>query len=125
MTTVFTTYSTASEQLSAGTLRALATASPTRIEPLPDVPTVAESGYKDYEMNYWVGMLAPAKTPREKVSQLAGWFADAVQARDLKAKFTPLGLYPVGTCGTQFAALIRKQYDDIGRIVREANIKAE
>jgi tripartite-type tricarboxylate transporter receptor subunit TctC len=125
VTTVFTTYSTASEQLSAGTLRALATASPTRIEPLPDVPTVAESGYKDYEMNYWVGLLAPAKTPREKVSQLAGWFADAVQARDLKAKFTPLGLYPVGTCGTQFAALIRKQYDDIGRIVREANIKAE
>ena len=50
---------------------------------------------------------------------------DAVQARDLKAKFTPLGVYPVGTCGTQFAALIRKQYDDIGRIVREANIKAE
>jgi Tripartite tricarboxylate transporter family receptor len=48
---VFTTYSTASEQLSAGTLRALATASPTRIEPLPDVPTVAESGYKDYEMS--------------------------------------------------------------------------
>jgi tripartite-type tricarboxylate transporter receptor subunit TctC len=119
------TYSTASEQLSAGQLRALASLSKTRIEALPEVPTVAESGYKDYEMDYWVGMLAPEKTPKDKLSQLAGWFTAALQAPDLRAKLVPLGLYSVGLCGADFAAFLRKQYDEFGRVIREANIKEE
>ena len=57
-------YSAVAEQLKAGKLRVLATASQTRIEPLSDVPTVAESGYKDYEINMWYGVVAPAKTPK-------------------------------------------------------------
>jgi tripartite-type tricarboxylate transporter receptor subunit TctC len=69
---VFSTYSTVSEQVNAGTLRALATGSPTRIEPLPEVPTFAESGYPDYEVDTWFGLWAPAKTPKGAVSQLAG-----------------------------------------------------
>jgi tripartite-type tricarboxylate transporter receptor subunit TctC len=125
VTTALATYSTASGPLSAGQLRALASLSRTRIEALPDVPTAAESGYKDYEMDYWVGMLAPAKTPKEKVSQLAGWFTAALQAPELRAKLVPLGLHSVGVCGADFAALLQKQYDDFGRIIREANIKAE
>jgi tripartite-type tricarboxylate transporter receptor subunit TctC len=125
VTSVFASYSTASEQLNAGKLRALAVASRTRIERLPDVPTVAESGYKDYELDYWLGALAPAKTPKETVTQLAGWFTAALQAPELRAKLVPLGLYPVGMCGADFAALLRKQYDDFGRVIREANIKAE
>jgi tripartite-type tricarboxylate transporter receptor subunit TctC len=68
---VFVSYSTVAEQLKAGTLRALATGSRTRIESLPEVPTVAESGYKDYEVDQWLGLAAPAKTPKETVSQLA------------------------------------------------------
>ena len=125
VTSVFASYSTASEQLKAGKLRALATAARARIEPLPDVPTVAETGYKDYELDYWLGILAPAKTPKEKMSQLAGWFTAALQAPEFKAKLAPLGLFPVGMCGAGFAALLRKQYDDFGRVIREANIKAE
>jgi tripartite-type tricarboxylate transporter receptor subunit TctC len=69
---VFSTYSTVSEQVNAGTLRALATGSPTRIEPSPEVPTFAESGYPDYEVDTWFGLWAPAKTPKGAVSQLAG-----------------------------------------------------
>jgi tripartite-type tricarboxylate transporter receptor subunit TctC len=68
VTSVFATYSTASEQLKAGKLRALATAASARIELLPDVPTVAEAGYKDYELDYWLGILAPIATPKEKDS---------------------------------------------------------
>jgi tripartite-type tricarboxylate transporter receptor subunit TctC len=60
----FTSYSTVTEQLNAGKLRALATGSRMRIELLPDVPTVAESGYKDYEVNQWLGLMAPAKTSK-------------------------------------------------------------
>jgi tripartite-type tricarboxylate transporter receptor subunit TctC len=125
VTSVFASYSTASEQLNAGKLRALATAARARIETLPNVPTVAESGYKDYELDYWLGMLAPATTPKEKLSQLAGWFTAALQAPEFKAKLTPLGIFPVGKCGADFAALLRRQYDEFGRVIRDANIKAE
>jgi tripartite-type tricarboxylate transporter receptor subunit TctC len=123
VTSVFATYSTASEQLSAGKLRALAVATRTRIEQLPDVPTVAESGYKDYELDYWLGVLAPANTPQKMVSQIAGWLRAALQAPEFRAKLVPLGLYPVGICGADFAALLRKQYNEFGRVIREANIK--
>jgi hypothetical protein len=94
-------------------------------EPLPDLPTVAESGYKDYGLDYWVGALAPAKTPKETVSQFAGWFTAALQASELRTKLLSLGLYSVGMCGAEFSGLLRKQYDDFGRVIREANIKAE
>jgi len=125
VTSVFGSYSTASEQLKSGRLRALATATRARIEPLPEVPTVAEFGYKDYELDYWLGMLAPAMTPKEKISQLADWFTAALQAPEFSAKLAPLGLFPVGMCGADFAVLLRKQYADFGRVIREANIKAE
>jgi tripartite-type tricarboxylate transporter receptor subunit TctC len=125
VTSAFSSYSTASEQLTAGRLRAVATAARARIETLPEVPTVAESGYKDYELDYWLGMLAPAMTPKEKISQLGGWFTAALQAPEFRAKLAPLGLFPVGMCGAEFAALLRKQYGEFGRVIREANIKAE
>ncbi len=124
VTAAFTDYPPASEQLKAGKLRALATASRTRIEPLPELPTVSESGY-DFEADNWFGLFVPAKTPREIVSQLAGSFTAALEAPDVKAKLVALGLYPVGICGADFSALIRKKYEEYGRAIRELNIKAE
>ena len=125
VTSVFITYSTMAEQLKAGKLRALATGSRTRIESLPEVPTVAESGYKDYEMDEWLGVLAPARTPKNAVSQRAEWFTAALQAPEVKRKLVAQGVYPVGMCGADFGALLRKQYDDFGRIIRELDIKPE
>jgi tripartite-type tricarboxylate transporter receptor subunit TctC len=125
VTSYLGSYASAAEQLKAGTLRALATPSRTRLEPLPDVPTVAESGYKDYEADNWMGLFAPAKTPKETVSQLAGWFTAALQVPEVKAKLVVQGLYPVSICGGDFAALLRKQYDYFGRAIREANFKTE
>jgi tripartite-type tricarboxylate transporter receptor subunit TctC len=126
VTSAFIVYSAeGAEMVKAGKLRALASASQTRIELLSDVPTVAESGYKDYEINTWFGAVAPAKTPKDRISQLAGWFTAAMKVPEVRAKLTLQGLYPVGTCGADFGALIRKQYDEYGRIIREANIKAE
>jgi tripartite-type tricarboxylate transporter receptor subunit TctC len=124
VTSVFTSYSAVAEQLNAGKLRALATGSRTRIEPLPKVPTVTESGYTDYGVDYWLGVLAPAKMPKETVSQLAGWFTAATQVPEVKAKLIAQGLLPVGTCGAEFGVFLRKQYDEYGRVIREANIKA-
>jgi tripartite-type tricarboxylate transporter receptor subunit TctC len=125
VTSLFLPYAGMEGQLKAGKLRALASASRTRSDPLPDVPTVAESGYKDYEIDFWNGVLAPAKTPKETVSQLAGWFTAAMQVPEVKAKLVAQSLYPVGLCGADFGALLRRQYDEFGRIIREANIKAD
>jgi tripartite-type tricarboxylate transporter receptor subunit TctC len=123
VTSAFTDYPTAAEQLHSSKLRALATKA--RIAALPDVPTIRESGYKDHETDNWFGVFAPANTPKQKVSQFVGWFTAAMQAPEIKARLAKLGLSPVGTCGANFAAILRKQYDEFGRIIREANIKAE
>jgi tripartite-type tricarboxylate transporter receptor subunit TctC len=125
VSSVLGTYSTVAEQLNAGRLRALVTTSRTRIEPLPEVPTVAESGYNNYEVDYWLGLFAPAKTPKDTLSQLADWFIAAMQAPEVKSKLVAQGLYPVGMCGVEFVAFLRKQYDDFGNVIREAKIKAE
>jgi tripartite-type tricarboxylate transporter receptor subunit TctC len=59
------------------------------------------------------------------VSQLVGWFTAALQVPEVKTKLAIQGLYPVGICGADFGAFIRKQYDDYGRAIREANIKPQ
>jgi tripartite-type tricarboxylate transporter receptor subunit TctC len=125
VTAVFAEYPAVAEQLKAGKLRALATGSPTRIDPLPELPTVAESGYPGFEVDVWWGVFAPALTPKETASQVASLFARAVQAPEMKTKLVALGFYPVGMCGADFAAYMRRQYDEYGRVIREANIKAQ
>ena len=113
------------EQVKAGPLRALASTTKARMEALPDLPTIAELGHKEYEADFWNGVLAPAKTPKETVSQLADWFVAAMQVPEVKAKLVAQGFFPVGSCGADFAALLRKQHDEFGRIVHDANIKAD
>jgi tripartite-type tricarboxylate transporter receptor subunit TctC len=125
VTSILAPYPAMAEQIKAGKLRALATASPARVEPLPDVPTMVESGYQGFEIDFWSGLFAPAKTPKEIVSRLEAWFSAAVRAPEIKPKLAAQGLLPVGLCGTDFGALLRKQYEENGRIIREANIKAE
>jgi len=124
VTSEFGPYPGLAEHLQAGKLRAIATAARERFKALPDVPTLAESGY-GIEADVWQGVVAPARTPKETVSQIVEWFTAALQVPEIKAKLVPLGLYPVGICGADFAAHIRKQYDAFGRIIREANIKVE
>jgi tripartite-type tricarboxylate transporter receptor subunit TctC len=125
VTSVLVNYSEAAEQIKAGKLRALATASRNRIKPLPDVPTVAESGYANYESEVWLGLLAPAKTSADDISQLAGWFVSAMKAPGVEAKLLALGLYPTALCGKDFSEFIRGKNEQYDRIIREANIKVQ
>jgi len=118
-------YGLLGEHLRSGKLRALATTGLTRIGSLPELPTVAESGFKDYDQNIWYGLVAPAKTPKEKVAQFEDWLTSALKDPGVREKLLGVGLYPVGTCGADFATHLRKQYEDYGRTIREANIKAE
>jgi tripartite-type tricarboxylate transporter receptor subunit TctC len=113
------------EQLLAGKVRALATMAARRIEPLPDLPTVAESGYRDFETDVWFGLVAPAKTPKEAVAQLIDWFQTALLAPEVKSKLTAQALYAKPICGTDFEAHMRRQSDLYTRLIRELNIKTE
>jgi tripartite-type tricarboxylate transporter receptor subunit TctC len=85
----------------------------------------SESGYRDHEVDLWWGVFAPAKTPLQTVSELAHWFTDALQAPELKSRLAAQGFSPAGRCGPDFASLLRKQYDDYGRIIRDAHIVTE
>jgi tripartite-type tricarboxylate transporter receptor subunit TctC len=125
VTSYFGNYADVSEQLTAGDLRALAVASRTRIDLLPDLLTVAESGYQNYEVEGWFGLFAPAQTPKETLTVLAGWFTAAMQVPDVRAKLAAIGLYPVEICGADFRAFINKQYEEYGRVIREVNFKVQ
>jgi tripartite-type tricarboxylate transporter receptor subunit TctC len=125
LTSMFGTYSNVAPHLKSGKLRAIAAGTPQRIPMLPDLPTVAESGFKGFEVSAWFGTFTPAKTPKETVKQLAGWFTAAMQTPEVRAKLDAQGLSPAGICGDDFAAYLRTQFTDYARIIREANIKAQ
>jgi tripartite-type tricarboxylate transporter receptor subunit TctC len=124
VTAVFAEYAPLAEHIKAGRLRAIAATTAKRIDSLPELPTVGET-YKDFEVDFWWGLFTPAKTPKEVLSQYADWFTAALRAPEVKAKLNAQGFIPVGSCGADFAAFVRGQYDHYGRVIREANIKAE
>jgi putative tricarboxylic transport membrane protein len=125
ITAAIADYSSLQGELKAGALRALATTARTRAAILPDVPTIIESGYQDVAAEFFGGVVAPAKTPPQIITQLSSLFTAAMQAPKIKEKFAALGFYPGGECGADFAALLRRDNEDYGRVIRDANIKLE
>lgn len=125
VTSVFGVYTPAVELIRSGKLRPLAAGSPQRIEALPEVPTIAEAGYPGIEADLWSWLMVPAKTPKEAIAQLASWFKEALETPGIRSKLVAQGIYPVAICGAEFAALVRKQYEDYGAFIREHNIKVE
>ena len=119
---VWADYPTVVSQLQSGTLRGLVTTSKARIETLPDVPTLGETGISKYEAEIFYGIVAPAKTPTDALNRLSGWFSSALKAPDMKPKLAQQGLFPVGMCGAEFGAYLRRQVDEYSRVIREANI---
>ena len=125
VTSAVLNWSEIGEQLTAGKVRALATMALQRIEPLPDLPTVAESGYRDIETDVWFGLMAPAHTPKQTIAQLIDWFSAALLAPEVKSKLTAQALYPNPKCGADFEAHLFRQSDLYARLIRELNIKTE
>jgi len=117
--------STLQGQIQSGKLRALVTMARKRVTSLPDVPTLAEVGYGDATAEFFGGVVAPAKTPKEMIAKLTGVFTAAIGAPRIQEKFAALGFFAGGECGPQFSAILRKEYDDYGRIVHDANFKME
>src|SRR5262245_33135447 len=98
VTAMLTTYSTAAEHVKGGKVRAIASASRKRLEALPDVPTVQEFGYPGYEVDIWYGLVAPARTPKESISQLGDWFTAAMHIPEIRTRLAVQGLDPTALC---------------------------
>lgn len=112
-------------QVKSGQLNALAVGSAKRVPSLPDIPTIAESGVPGYEAYSWVGMVAPAKTPKDIVNRLNREIVDILKQKDVSDKLNQQGALPVGDSPEQFAAYIKAEIDKWGAVVRAANIKAD
>jgi len=125
VTSAVLNWSEVGEHITAGKARALATMALHRIESMPDLPTVSESGYRDFETDVWFGLVAPAKTPKETVSQLIDWFREALLAPQVKAKLVAQALYPNPKCGAEFDAHLRRQSELFTQLIRDLNIKTE
>jgi tripartite-type tricarboxylate transporter receptor subunit TctC len=125
VTSAFAGFAVVSEQIKGDKLRALGVATLKRIDPLPDVPTFDELGFKALEVDNWFGVIAPAKTPKATLDELDGWFKSALAVPDVKAKLAVQGLYPVGTCGAEFGEYIRKRFDMYGEAIKASGMKPQ
>ncbi len=121
----FATISTALPHIKSGKLRALAVTSAKRSSVAPDLPTVAEAGVAGYEHSSWVGILAPAKTPRAVIDKLHSEITKIVQLPEVKTLFLSNGLESVGNSPKEFEAVIKTEIAKWQKLVKSAGIPVE
>jgi tripartite-type tricarboxylate transporter receptor subunit TctC len=109
----------------AGKLRAIAVGTLQRISAMPDVPTVVEMGYKDFETSQWYGILAPAGTPADVVKKLQEESLKALKSSAVTERFANDSAVGGGGPPTEFAAFIAREQKIWKEIVRQAHIKAD
>lgn len=105
-----------------GQLRAIAVTTPKRVDVLPDVPTMAESGYPTFDTSTWYGIWAPAGTPPEVVGKLADYARQGLQDPKLIETYASLGAQPVGSTPQEFAAYNRSEGEKWAELVKLANV---
>jgi tripartite-type tricarboxylate transporter receptor subunit TctC len=115
----------AEQQVKAGKARALAIVSEKRAAPLPDVPTSKESGFDNFVVDIWYGILGPAGLPANLVSRLNTEINKALAAPDMKEKLLGAGIQPVGNTPEQFASFIKSETARFAKVIQEAGIKPE
>jgi tripartite-type tricarboxylate transporter receptor subunit TctC len=109
----------------AGTLRALATGTTSRLPLLPDVPTVAEQGFPGFEMTQWYGLLAPSKVPAPVLAKLAEETQKAVRADGLRKRLADDTAFPVGGTPAEFTAFIAAEQKRWQPVIARAKIKPD
>src|SRR6266508_139427 len=111
--------------IKSGKVRAIATTGPKRAALLPDVPTVAESGYPGYEAMNWYAYVAPAKTPKDVIDRLNREIVKALAAPEVIALLEKQGLEPSSSSPEELARYIASEYETWGKVVKQAGIKAQ
>jgi tripartite-type tricarboxylate transporter receptor subunit TctC len=112
-------------QIKNGKLRPLAVTSAKRVDDLPNVPTINESGYAGFDAVTWFGLLAPAGTPKDVIAKLNAEFNKALQNPELRKKLGDEGADAAGGTPEQFAALIKDDIPRWGKVVKESGAKVD
>jgi tripartite-type tricarboxylate transporter receptor subunit TctC len=110
------------QHIRAGTLRAIAATTETRLPALPDVPTIAEMGFPGYEISSWQGLFAPAGTPKEVVAKINAEAVAMLNTPEVRQRIAHEGADPVGSMPDQFAARVKAEIAKWGKVIRAAGI---
>jgi tripartite-type tricarboxylate transporter receptor subunit TctC len=111
--------------IKSGRLRALAVSSPQRLPTLPDVPTVAESGYPGFEADQWYGVVAPAGTPATLVARLNTEINRALALPEVAQQLATEGAVPTPSTPEAFGALIAREIPRWAKVVKAGNVKPD
>jgi tripartite-type tricarboxylate transporter receptor subunit TctC len=122
---VFIGIPAAAPHIKAGRLRALALVAPQRTLALPEVPTVAEAGLKDFEVTTWYGVMAPAGTPHPVITRLNSELVKIMHTPDTKERLAGMATDPLTSTPEEFAAYLKQEIAKWGDVVRKANLKAD
>jgi tripartite-type tricarboxylate transporter receptor subunit TctC len=114
-----------SPHIPSGKMRAIAVTSAARSETLPNVPTIAESGYPGFDAINWFGAVARAGAPRTALERLSTEFARALQLPEVKEPLGRLGLTPAAMTPAEFDAYIRREMEVNGKILKKLNLKID
>jgi tripartite-type tricarboxylate transporter receptor subunit TctC len=120
--TLFTSVFLVAPQVKSGKLKALAVASERRSPLLPETPTFAEAGFADFIAGSWSGLLVPAGTPQSVIQRLHADFAKALRSPEIEGRFRELGTEAIGSSPAEFSALLKKEYETYGRLIRDLKI---
>lgn len=118
----FLSYAAFKSQIEAGNIKPLAVTGTTRIADLPNVPTVQESGYPDFEAYSWIGIFAPAATPDDVANRLTVAFQKALGDDEVKAKLAALGFEVMASDGPTVDRYAVEQYQRWNKFVEEAGL---
>ena len=121
----FIDLTSARPHLASGRMKFLGISGTRRYAALPEVPTFAEQGLKDFEASGWFGMLLPANAPRDITTKLGAEVARILKLADVQARVNDIGLQTVDTSPEQFAAAMKRDFEVWGRVVRDAQIKID
>lgn len=117
---------TASEPfLASGKVKVLAVSSKERVSRLPNVPTIAESGIPDFDLVPWVGLLAPAGTPKDLVDKVSLELAKIVRSEEFTKRLSALGLRPLSSTAPEFKVFLRAEMNRWASVIRNSGIKPE
>lgn len=109
----------------AGKLRALAVSTPERLAVLPDLPTIAESGYPDYDVGVWNTIAVTKGTPRAVIERLASDSARILSSEQIRKRLQAVGAVPFAASPEESQAFVAREQSKYKQIVRDANLKAE
>jgi tripartite-type tricarboxylate transporter receptor subunit TctC len=121
----FVVPATAMALAQAGRLEALAVTSSVRSVVVPELPTVAEAGFPGFESSAWIGMVAPAKTPKPIIDRLSRELVAIIRSQDVREKMLRIYFQPVGTAPEGLSNLMRSERDRWAKVIKQSGARAD